>query len=78
MEQHTSNYQERWTTLPLSVKNTANFLTLRKQKYETTHAQLVLSRTLENISSFSKGYYNPFNFKKPKELNNAAGITKNA
>ena len=76
MEQHTSNYQERWTTLPLSVKNTATFLTLRKQKYETT--QLVLSRTLENISSVSKGYYNPLNFKKPKELNNAAGITKNA
>ena len=33
---------------------------------------------LENISSVGQEYYNLFNFKKAKDLNNAAGITKNA
>ena len=33
---------------------------------------------LNNISSVSQEYYNPFNFKEAKESNNAAGIVKNA
>jgi len=77
MTQRSWNYQERWRTFPLSVKNTTISSTLRiKQKNQTT--QLGLSRMLENISSIRQQYYNLFNFKEAKESNNAAGIIKNA